>query len=79
MTSAVTQERLLERAAWFLVNWERAIYQIGDDPKSLLYGHSIVSWRALDIFYELTSVMAMPSARGAFIVYIVHQETCWKD
>lgn len=50
-------------------------YQIGDDPKSLLSGHSTVSWRALDIF----SVMATPSALEAFIVSIVHQETCWQD
>lgn len=79
MASAVTQGRLLERAAWFLVNWERTIYQIGNDPKSLLSRHSIVSWRALDIFYELTSVVAMPYALEAFIVYIIHQETCWQD
>lgn len=75
MASAVTQGWLLELAAWFWVNWERAIYQIGDDPKSLLSGHSTVSWRALDIF----SVMATPSALEAFIVSIVHQETCWQD
>ena len=45
-----------------MVIWGRASYQIGDDPKNLLSGHSIVPWRALGIFCEITSVVAMPSA-----------------
>ena len=54
--------RLLERAGWLLVIWGRASYQIGDDPKSFLSAHSIIPWRSLGIFCEITSVVAMPTA-----------------
>ena len=62
----MSQGRLLERVPWFLVNWERAIYQKGDDPISVLSGHSIVSWRALGIFCEITGVVAVPTALVEF-------------
>ena len=57
----------------------RGVISVAYEVSNPLSNHSIVSWRALDIFYELTSVMAMPYALEAFIVYIVHQETCWQD
>lgn len=43
-------------------DWGRASYQIGDDPKSFLSGHSIVPSISLGIFCEITSVVAMPTA-----------------
>lgn len=58
----MSQGRLLERAGWLLVIGGRASYQIGDDPKSFLSGHSIVPWISLGIFSETTSVVAMPTA-----------------
>ena len=40
--------------------------QIGDDPKSFLSEHSIVSWRALGIFCEITGVVEVPTAPVEF-------------
>ena len=50
----------------------RYVMAVGSDPNSPFSGHSIASWRVVDVFGEIISVISLGHSLST---YGVHQKT----